>query len=194
MPIRCRLSRISSRDRRLRALAERTDSALISLVQQWRWKRSVSTTSTGSDGSIGRLQWLHLSASGRMPATTVVVCRRQLAHVAVARVNGSPSPIAVVTARMSVRLTEQAKARHASHRGSPGHCSSNFRAITESSVLATPSYSTLRAGDFWTAVPGGQVRRDTVASCKPYDDSWRFVKQLRDIQEVVEAMRRALTK
>jgi hypothetical protein len=39
-----------------------------------------------------------------------------------------------VTARISVRLTEQAKARQASHRGSPGHSSSNFRTVAESSV------------------------------------------------------------
>jgi hypothetical protein len=40
----------------------------------------------------------------------------------------------VVTSRISPRLTEQAKARQASHKGSPGHCSSNFRTVSDSSV------------------------------------------------------------
>lgn len=83
---------------------------------------------------MARLQWTHLSLAGRNPQARVVVWRRQLAHIAVPRVKGSPPSMLPVTARISVRLTEQAKARQASHRGSPGHSSSNFRTVAESSV------------------------------------------------------------
>jgi len=64
----------------------------------------------------------------------VVVWRRQLAQVAVPRLNDAVVATAAETACISVRLTEQAKARQASHKGSPGHCSSNLRTMPASCV------------------------------------------------------------
>lgn len=122
---------------RLRALAARTDSALVRRIQQWRWNRSVSTTSASSEGSTTRLQYAHFALAGGRPHVKVVVWRRQLAQVAVVLAKGSSCPTVVVTTRISTRLTAQANARQASHNGSPGHCSSNLRTVVASSVRAT---------------------------------------------------------
>ena len=57
-----------------------------------------------------------------------------ITQTALSRRKGASWPTAAVTRRISVRLTEQAKARQASQRGSPGHCSSNLRTVTASFV------------------------------------------------------------
>jgi len=79
---------------------------------------------------------VHLSAGAvsSAPRASVVVCRRQLAHVEVALTNDVALATTAVTTRISVRLTEQAKAKHESHRGSPGHCSSNRLTVPASSM------------------------------------------------------------
>src|SRR5438552_18593095 len=96
-----------SRDLRLRALAARTDSALVRRIQQWRWNRSVSTTSAASEGPTTRLQYAHFALAGARPHVNVVVWRRQLAQVAVVLAKGQSCATVVRTTRISTRLTAQ---------------------------------------------------------------------------------------
>ena len=81
-----------------------------------------------------RLQCAHFSSTVGTDRDSVSVWRRQLAQVAIVRIKGGIPPTPVVTSRISPRLTEQAKAKQASHKGSPGHCSSNFRTVSDRSV------------------------------------------------------------